>query len=79
MPLADLLHASLNSAVHRVLARPHATIGSLETGLRDLEKQFVDLAELLFNLHYGPALEQLGEIDRLAESLLAFTQGESDC
>ena len=62
-----------------MLARPHATIGSLESGLRDLEKQFVDLAELLFNLHYGPALEQLGEIDRLAESLLAFTQGESHC
>ena len=64
--------------MHCVLVRPHATIGSLESGLRDLEKQFVDLAELLFNLHYGPALEQLGEIDRLAESLLAFTQGESD-
>lgn len=39
-----------------------------------LEQDFLAIADLLFNLHYGPALEQLLATELDAETLLAFTR-----
>ena len=39
-----------------------------------LEQDFLAIADLLFNLHYGPALEQLFASELDAETLLAFTR-----
>ena len=42
--------------------------------LDKLEQDFLAIADLLFNLHYGPALEQLSATELDAETLLAFTR-----
>ena len=42
--------------------------------LDGLEQDFLAIADLLFNLHYGPALEQLAATELDAETLLAFTR-----
>ena len=42
--------------------------------LDGLEQDFLAIADLLFNLHYGPALEQLSATELDAETLLAFTR-----
>jgi hypothetical protein len=42
--------------------------------LDGLEQDFLAISDLLFNLHYGPALEQLGATQLDAETLLAFTK-----
>ena len=42
--------------------------------LDKLEQDFLAIADLLFNLHYGPALEQLSATELDAETLLTFTR-----
>lgn len=52
----------------------NAVPGGLRRQLDSLEQDFLAIADLLFNLHYGPALEQLSATELDAETLLAFAR-----
>ena len=53
---------------------PRETVKTLRELLDGIEQDFVTIADLLFNLHYGPALEQLTATQLDAEGLLAYTR-----